>query len=226
MSPSLRWQRTAPPDPNVHRAQMNRAHQSANGSRAEPSRKPYPRPPRRPRPLQREAFSWKHGEVYRPPVARDRRPVPSAERGPAPEGTTVPLHFLQAQAEATRLAVEAGMAHVGVDDLQFVDLESLIAGHFVYAPHWGRVDGMRTLLCFREGTLRSEAQALLDQTLRTPAASGRTSSTLNRSQPRIESERRTNACFVAASSNAITFRSPRSSEMNDISLSFIFSPKC
>lgn len=92
------------------------------------------------------------------------------ERGPAPEGEVVPLRFLEAQSAATRLAVEAGMRCVGVDDLQFVDMASLVAGHFVYAPHWGRVDGMRTVLCFREGELRTEAESMLEQALATGVA--------------------------------------------------------
>jgi len=95
------------------------------------------------------------------------------ERGPA-EGTPAEgggrLRFLQAQAEATRIAVAAGMRSVGVDDLQFVDLESLAAGHFVYSPHWGRTDGMRNVLCFREGELRPEAEVMLERTLARQAA--------------------------------------------------------
>ncbi len=59
------------------------------------------------------------------------------------------LRFHLALAEANDLAVHAGMRRVVVDDLHLVDLPSLMAGHFVYARHWGRAEGMQTLMLLR-----------------------------------------------------------------------------
>jgi DNA-binding SARP family transcriptional activator len=80
------------------------------------------------------------------------------------------LRFLQAKAEATRLAVDAGMRIVVVDDLHFVDLDSLEAGHFVYAQHWGNPNGMRTIICYRSDELVDMATVALNQVVEAGAA--------------------------------------------------------
>lgn len=71
------------------------------------------------------------------------------------------LRLFHAMAEATQRAVDAGMRLVALDDLQFVDLASLEAGHFVYAQHWGRSDGMRTVIGLRRKELAPEAERAL-----------------------------------------------------------------
>ncbi|MEZ4216412.1 MAG: BTAD domain-containing putative transcriptional regulator [Myxococcota bacterium] len=106
-----------------------------------------------------ELPAWVAGELA--------RLLPGRRADGAPSRELDALRFVQAQTEATRLAVAAGMRCVGVDDLQFVDRESLRAGYHVYSPHWGRTDGMRTILCYREGELADEATALLDGVLAT-----------------------------------------------------------
>lgn len=71
------------------------------------------------------------------------------------------LRFHLALAEANDLAVQAGMRRVVVDDLHLVDLPSLMAGHFVYARHWGRPDGMQTLMLLRPESFAPEGQEAL-----------------------------------------------------------------
>ena len=68
------------------------------------------------------------------------------------------LRFHLALAEANDLAVKAGMRRVVVDDLHLVDLPSLMAGHFVYARHWGRPDGMQTLMLLRPESFAPEGR--------------------------------------------------------------------
>ncbi len=68
------------------------------------------------------------------------------------------LRFHLALAEANDLAVKAGMRRVVVDDLHLVDLPSLMAGHFVYARHWGRPDGMQTLMLLRPESFAQEGR--------------------------------------------------------------------
>lgn len=80
------------------------------------------------------------------------------------------LRFYQAKAEATRLAVEAGMQRVLVDDLHFVDSASLEAGNFVYAQHWGRAEGMHTVICLREDLLEPAVKQSLQSALGTGVA--------------------------------------------------------
>lgn len=71
------------------------------------------------------------------------------------------LRFFQALAEATALAVAAGMRRVAFDDLHLQDLASIGAAHFVCAQHWQPGEGMRMVFCFRRGELAPQAQALL-----------------------------------------------------------------
>lgn len=71
------------------------------------------------------------------------------------------LRFHMALAEANDMAVNAGMRRVMVDDLHLVDLPSLLAGHFVYARHWGRRDGMQTLMLLRPESFAPEGQEAL-----------------------------------------------------------------
>jgi DNA-binding SARP family transcriptional activator len=73
------------------------------------------------------------------------------------------LRFVQAKASATRQAVALGMRAIIVDDLQFVDDASLEAGYQVYSEHWGHVDGMRTIIAYREGELSAPGVAMLER---------------------------------------------------------------
>ncbi len=75
------------------------------------------------------------------------------------------LRFYQAKAEATQLAVQAGMKHIALDDLQFIDAASLEASHFVYQNHWGKPDGMKTILAYRTGELNQQTEQLLEQVI-------------------------------------------------------------
>lgn len=89
---------------------------------------------------------------------------------PLPKSDAEKLLFFQAKAEATRLAVEAGMRNVVVDDLHYVDKESMEAAHFVYAQHWGHPEGMRTILCLQEEGLAEPAREVLAEVVNTGAA--------------------------------------------------------
>jgi DNA-binding SARP family transcriptional activator len=80
------------------------------------------------------------------------------------------LRFFQAQAEASRLAFEQGLRVLAIDDLQFMDSASLEASHFVLSQHWGRSDGLRTLLGFRTAELSAQTETLLGQVVQSGAA--------------------------------------------------------
>lgn len=84
-----------------------------------------------------------------------RLPLPQCEQ----------LHFFQALAQATELAVEAGMHRVAFDDLHLEDVASINVTHFVCAQHWERGDGMSMVFCFRRGELAPQAEALLTTAL-------------------------------------------------------------
>lgn len=106
---------------------------------------------------------WVQGELSR--ILPELGPTPPPMQSEADK-----LRFFQAQAELTRLALEAGMRLLMLEDLQFVDAASLEAAYFVYNQHWGRSDGLRTLLSFRSGELAPEALALLGRAVESGVA--------------------------------------------------------
>jgi DNA-binding SARP family transcriptional activator/tetratricopeptide (TPR) repeat protein len=117
-----------------------------------------------------------HARTYRQVLEQFRVPLEESVRGelariipelgasPRPMASDADKsRFVQAKARVTRQAVALGMTAVAVDDLQFVDPASLEAGYQVYSEHWGRMDGMRTLIAYREGELNHAGVAMLEQ---------------------------------------------------------------
>ncbi len=90
--------------------------------------------------------------------------------GMAPAGEIDKLRLFQAKAAVTRMAVEAGMQHVLVDDMHFTDAASLEVGHYVYAQEWANARGMRSVICFNEESLSADGKAALTQVLGTGLA--------------------------------------------------------
>ncbi|MDH5300737.1 MAG: AAA family ATPase [Gammaproteobacteria bacterium] len=107
-----------------------------------------------------ELPTWVRNELARilPELGVSPGPVREAEQK---------LRFYQAKAEATRLAVAAGMRHVLIDDLHYSDLASIEAGHFVSSQYWGRLDGMRTVVCLQEDLLDPQARQALTAAVET-----------------------------------------------------------
>ncbi len=80
------------------------------------------------------------------------------------------LRFYQAQSELLRLAQQAGLKHIALDDLQFVDEASWQASLFMLQPHWGSDSGIRTLLAYRTGELSQGSLENLEQTVQSGLA--------------------------------------------------------
>lgn len=72
------------------------------------------------------------------------------------------LRFFEAKTEATRLANQAGMQHIAIDDLQFMDNASFEAVIHVLQPYWGDTK-LRTIFAYRNGELNENAKTILEQ---------------------------------------------------------------
>ncbi len=75
------------------------------------------------------------------------------------------LRFYQAKSEVCQLALAAGMKHIALDDLQFMDTASFAAFQHVFQNHWGNPTGIRTILAYRPNELGVEANEILEQTI-------------------------------------------------------------
>ncbi len=83
---------------------------------------------------------------------------------PAPISSESELvRFYDAQEKPVRLAMEAGLAALAYDDVQYVDAASLQGWLHSSANHLGKDDGLRLIASFRKGELSPETQKSLDQ---------------------------------------------------------------
>ncbi|SMB82587.1 DNA-binding transcriptional activator of the SARP family [Deinococcus hopiensis KR-140] len=89
------------------------------------------------------------------------------ELGPAPAplaSDEEKLRFYDAKYEVLRRVTERGPVVLISDDLQFMDDASIEAGAYVYAKFWGNGHApLRSMFCYREGTLSAAAEALSRQ---------------------------------------------------------------
>jgi DNA-binding SARP family transcriptional activator len=72
------------------------------------------------------------------------------------------VRFYDAQEKTVRLAMEAGLAALAYDDVQYVDAASLQGWLHSSANHMGKPDGIKLIASFRKGELLPETQKSLE----------------------------------------------------------------
>jgi DNA-binding SARP family transcriptional activator/predicted ATPase len=72
------------------------------------------------------------------------------------------VRFYDAQEKTVRLAMEAGLAGLAYDDVQYVDAASIQGWLHSSANHIGKPDGIKLIASFRKGELSGETQKSVD----------------------------------------------------------------